>query len=347
MPNLAKIAAIETKLGIDSAVSESTPEGTPAPPDAPSGVGSAAAGNPAAGDAPGGGDAAPAAVDHSELERKLAQDRARREEKARRKRIIDDEAAAKRAREEAEAEKAKWSGVGKEKTFLETIKALGKDPVQAFEEMKKEALAAGTPDAKIEALERVFSGRVEALEKQLAEERDARATEKKTASEERQRAQAAHEERAFQTDFSDTLKESTYESLLEEYEPRQLYPFVADMRDNRDKLFASAKALGVGLTFKDGRFNMQDILNVLKAQQAAHFARIEEQRRKKGAAPQTSIAGNRKPAEGKSPTVNGTAERNAGTSLGNSVASARATDAVSHKGESREQRIQRLARKYG
>lgn len=347
MPDLAKVESIAAKLD-DSAGAEPALENATAPPDGASGAGSAPA------DAPGGAGAAEAGatapagatIDHAALQRKLADQRAKLEERARRKQIRADEEAAKKAREEADAEKAKWSGIGKEKSFLDTLKAMGKDPLEAFEEMKSEALKAGTPEAKLEAMGRVWEAKHEALAKELKDERDARAAEKQAAAEERQRAEAEAAARSFVSDFRKATEDPKYESLTEEYPPEQLYPFVARMRDDPRGFHAAAKHHAIALTFDDGRYNMTDILNVLKAQQSAHFARIEEQRRKR-AAPQTAPAGGRSPAEATRQTVNGTVVRNAGTSIGNNVASERAADGVTHKGETREQRVARLAQKFG
>src|SRR5687767_7297293 len=109
MPDLAKIESVAAKLG-PSEGAEPTSETAAAPPaGGPSGVGSA----PADGGAPPtlSGEAAlqdpsPGAPNaREEIERKLAADRERRAEKARRRQASEDAAAAKKAREEAEQAK--------------------------------------------------------------------------------------------------------------------------------------------------------------------------------------------------------------------------------------------------
>jgi hypothetical protein len=136
------------------------------------------------------------------------------------------------------------------------------------------------------------------------------------------------------------------------------------MRDNPPYLLQQAKGLGVrlaweeqaaarlaageDLTDEEPTFTMLDILNVLKATQQRHFARLEEQRRKKTAAPQTGPGAPAKQAPvAIRPTVNGTAERNAGTSLGNQLAATTAAEGASLKGMSREEKLKRLGEKYG
>jgi len=347
MPDLAKITAIETKLNAEA---EPAPETNAAPPpdggssgadSAPADGGASAGGSP-----PGAGEPSPGApIDHDKLREKLERDRERREERARRKKLEEDSAAAAKAREEAEAAKAKYANLGKGKPFLETIKELGLDPRQTFEQMREEALKAGTPEAKLEAMERAWQTRLEGIEQALSDERKAREDERKAIAEERKQSQARAAHEAFVTDFRQTIADPRFESLTEEYEPAQLFPLVQSFKANPPSLFEQAKTVGVQLTRDDGRFTMVDILSVLKATQDRHFARLEEQRRKKSAAPQTSQAAPQQAPTSK-PTVNGTAERNAGNSLGNQLAATRAADPSARK-ESKEERLRRLGAKYG
>lgn len=346
MPDLAKIEAVAAKL----AESEPAPENTGAasPPDGVSEAGSAPAEAGSAGDAtaPEATPPAGASIDHGALRAKLEADRARREEKARRKRLEEEESAIKKAREEAEAEKAKWAGLGKGKTFLETIKELGHDPLKTFEEMKTEALKAGTPEAKLEAMERAWQARVDALETKLTDFQKEREEERQTAEEERKQYESERSHQAFVSDFQRGVGEERFAPLVDEYEPADLFRIVSALKENPPHLFEQAQNLGVELTSADGSFTMIDILNVCLKTQQRHQARLEEQRRKKSAAPQTSPAGPKQPPAATKPTVNGTAERNAETSLGNQLAATRAADASPRK-ESREQRLARLASKYG
>jgi hypothetical protein len=349
MPDLAKVQAVESKLVAEPAPAPEKPAAAP-PDGGASGSGSApvAPGEGAALSGPDDPGSPPreAPIDHARLRAKLEADRERRAHAARRKQAEEDAAAAKKAREEAEAEKAKWSNVGKGKSYLDTIKELGHDPAKTYEEMRTEALKAGTPEARMEAMERAFEAKIaaerterEALAKQLEDERKATAEAQKA-----ERARASSQ--AFASDFERGLRDPKFESLTEEYEPAQLFRIVHSLRANPAHLFERAEDLRVNLTHDDGSFTMSDILSVMKATQERHHARLEEQRRKKTAAAQPSPAGKQPPAATKPPTVNGTAERNAGASLGNQLAATRAADPSPRK-ESKEERLARLGAKYG
>lgn len=346
MPDLAKITALETKY----AEAEPAPDAASAPP--PDGGSSEAGSAPAdastPGAAPEGGTTSTspgATIDHAALREKLERDRARREDRARRKKLEEDSAAAEQARKEAEEAKSKWTNFGKDKPFLEALKEAGQDPRAVFEAMKDEALKAGTPEAQMEAMNRAWQARFDALEKERAAEKAERETERKELEEQRKQARARAEHQGFLADFEGGIQDAKYESLRDEYEPKQLFGIVQSLKTNPAYLFERAADLGVRLTHEDGTFTMLDILNVMKATQDRHFARLEEQRRKKSAAPQTSQASPQQPPTSK-PTVNGTAERNAGNALGNNLAATRAADPSPRK-ETKEERLRRLGNKYG
>lgn len=358
MPNLAKIEAIAAKLD-PSPEAEPAPEPTAAPP---AGGNSEAGSAPADAGAPAPEGSSPGAtIDPTALERKLAEDRARREEKARRRKLAEDEAAIAKAREEAEAEKKrdaeereKW----KKMSYRERALAEGKNPLEVFKEMQEEALRAGTPDAKIEALQKLFTDEMESLRGELKSEKEARAAEKQEREEERKREREALSERQFQHDFERTIAKPEYESLRDEYPDEQLFGFVASSKQDLKRTYDHGKALGVvfdfekrlsddeDLTDEPITITMSDILNVMKANQDRHFARLEEQRRKKTAASQAGTgAPEKKPPVASRPTVNGTAERNAG-SLGNQLAATTAAESRPEK-LSREEKVRRLGEKYG
>lgn len=375
MPDLAKIEAVAAKLG-PSEGAESASETAAAPPaGGPSGAGSAPADGGASPTQSGETalkDPSPGAPNTaSEIERKLAADRARRAEKARRRQADEDATAAKKAREEAEqakkdaeAERAKFANLGKGRPFLETIRELGLDPRQTFEAMREEALKAGTPEARFEAMEKAWGARFESMDAALKSEREARENERKEREAERSREQQTNAERGFQHAFEKGISDSRYESLLEEYPAEHLFGIVKTQRDNPEAFLAHARATGVrlqweehaaarmaageDLTDEEPTFTMLDILNVLKATQDRHFARLEEQRRKKQAASQTAPEAPAKKAPvATRPTVNGTAERNAGSSLGNNIAATTAAGEAPKPRASREEKVKRLGEKYG
>lgn len=366
MPDLAKIEAVAAKLSTEGAEPASE-ENAAAPPDGvSSGAGSAPADEGASASVDGAASPGAPTIDSAAIERKLAADRERREERARKKQQAEDAAAAKREREAAEAER-KADAEAREKyksmSWKERALAEGRDPREVWEEMRQEALAAGTPEARIEAVEKLWGSkledsnrRIEALEKRLDDQQKAH-------TEERAREQQAVKDQRFVHAFERTLAKPEYEALTDEYQPEQLFGFAVSFRDHPEQLFERAKALGVrleweeqaaarlaageDLTDEEPTFTMSDILNVLRTTQERHYARLEEQRRKKTAAPPTGPgAPPRQAPVAKQPTVNGTAERNAGTSLGNHLASSRAADPPSLKGMSREEKVRKLAEKY-
>lgn len=349
MPDLAKIVAIESKMNAEAEPAPDRPAAPP-PDGGSSGVDSAPADGHTAESPPlgsGGRETSPGAtIDRNALREKLQRDREKRADRERKKKAEEDAAAAAKDREEAAAEKAKFANLGKGKPFLETIKELGLDPRQTWEAMRDEALKAGTPEARIEALDRAYAAKFEEIAKERAAEKAEREAEKKAIAEERRQAQEQAQHHAFVADFEHGLREPRFESLTEEYEPPQLFRIVNTLRQNPEQLFEQAADLGVGLTHDDGTFTMGDILSVLKATQDRHFARLEEQRRKKTAATQTSQAAPTQAPTSK-PTVNGTAERNAGQSLGNQLVATRAADPAPPPKESREERLRRLGSKYG
>lgn len=339
MPNVAAVVA-----KFEAADAESAPEASPgAPPpggETPSGADSASAGLNVT---PTGGEGTdPETAVHQELEAKLQADRDRRGTKAERRaaRLAREraEALAKQAEDDRKAaadEREKAKGM----SWLDRAKADKRDPREVFEEMRAEALKAGTPEAKIEAMEKAWGARMESLEKALEEERSGRKTERETAT--------AHQEHAaFVADFQQGIADDKYATLHEEYDPPELFRVVQTLKGNPAYLRKQAKDLGVALTFDDGSFTMMDILSVMKATQDRHRTK-QEQRRTQGAAPHTSPAGLQQPPAATKPTVNGTAARNAGNTISNDLAASRATEAEQLKSMTREQRSKHLQRKYG
>ena len=350
MPDLAKIQSIESKM---NAGPEPAPESAAAPPPdgGSSGSGSAPATQPGEGAATGapddpGGQPRVATIDHAALRAKLKADRERREDRERRKRREAEDATAKKDREEAAAEKAKWTSLGKDKPFMEGLKEAGRDPLQTYKEMQAEALKAGTPEAKMEAMERASDARFAALQKELEAERAERKAEREAAAAERKAAAERAQAHAFEREFDQGMRDPKYETLTDEYTPAQLFGLAQTLSKNPDYFLEQAADHGVGLTIDDGTFTMGDILSVLKATQDRHNARLEEQRRKRTAATQTSPAGPQHPPAATKPTVNGTAARNAGNAMGNQLAATVAAEPAPRK-ESREERVKRLGARYG
>lgn len=323
MPNVEAVIAKH-----NAATAEPAPDVSSAPPAGASVAGSAVADveTPA-----GAGELASptaiddgAAVDRDELQAKLVADRARtRAKQLRRQAKADSEAAAK-AKADADAELARWKALGKDQSFLDAIKAAGHDPRQVYEQMRQEALKAGTPEARIEALEKKHAAELEAIRAELKKRDDEAAErEEKAKAAEKAAAEARHAQ-MFEADFRKALGVKEFAPLLEEYEPEQLFGLATKLFREPRTLFEHAKSLKVNLTARDGTFTMQDIFQVMRAMQAAHHARM--QRRTQGAAPQTRDAPVTQEPEANT-TVNGTAERKAGppTTIGNDIATSHAS----------------------
>src|SRR5688572_5138844 len=154
MPDIAKIAAVSAKLGLAEGAEPAHEDPSASPDVDTSGAGSAPAAPSVEESAPSVSDdagdkpreASSPGLDHKELAAKLEADRDRRRTKEERKRAkLEREQAEKERqqleadRKEAAAEKAKWENLGKGKSWLETIKESGRNPLEVFEEMKAEA----------------------------------------------------------------------------------------------------------------------------------------------------------------------------------------------------------------
>jgi hypothetical protein len=280
--------------------------------------------------------ATPATPEQSEAERVLAAKRALIEEKLHAQREkrkaaglssqarADREAAA-QARAAAEAERGRYESL-KQGTFKQTIEALGRDPRAVFEEMQREAIEASTPEAELRKLRADFERQMGEQLRPLQETIDALKAE-------RQQLAAREYEMSLAAAFQSTVTDAKYLDLRAEYGDEGLHAYVKKFDRDPAMFIAAAKQYAVPLTDPSQGFTMQEILDVLKAAQDAHDRGKQERRQKLMPA---SAPGQTQP--GKPPTVNGTAARsNAGTPIGNDLASERAAPT---RKMSRAERIQ-------
>lgn len=284
-------------------------------------------------------------LDHAELQAKLAHDRKLRSAKELKKKTKAELDAAAKDRAEAADLLAKAKSIGKDQKWLDHIRSLGRDPREVWEEMRQEALKAGTPDAKIDVLtKQLEEERAERLKLEKKLEDDKKAIEEERARAEQER-EKADEDRRFVGDIKRAIAEPQFASLLEEYEPEQLEDMAQGFRREPWRLKLHAQKLGVRLTNPDEGFNMLDIFNVMHAAQTAHRERM--QRRTQSAASQTSV-GAPPQAPAATPTVNGTAERKAAppTTIGNALASERAAEVEALSKMTKEQKRAYLEKKY-
>lgn len=238
-------------------------------------------------------------------------------------------------RKAAAEERARWENL-KSGNILETLKAAGRDPAQAFAEMQREAIEAGTPEAQLKRMraemDRQLAETVEPLQKTIEElkaERDA--------------ARASTQESAFASDFQKDIGGEAYRELRIEYPDDRLLAHAKNFRDNPKFFYSVADEHKVRLTSPGDGFTMVDILNTLRAVQDAHRAGTESRRAALAPPPSGETQ-----QSATSPTVNGTAERrNAGaTTIGNDLTTARAADGkFVPKGSTAAQRLRERTRR--
>lgn len=225
-----------------------------------------------------------------------------------------DRKAAAEDRKAGAAERGKWEKIGKEGTYLDGLKELGRDPRAEWEAMNKEAIEAGTPEAiakrEREALKREMDEKLTPLQReveQLRAERDA------TAAKNAADAHASY----LTSSFKEAAADPAFKDLRVEYADDTLLDHAKHYDKNPDQLRAHAREYGVRLTQPEKGFTMHELLQVLSAAQAAHNAGVQARRAAQSPA---------EPQSANPPTVNGTApRRNAGTAIGNDLASQRAS----------------------
>jgi len=260
-------------------------------------------------------------------EEKLADARAKRKGQ----RLAEQARAARKAaaadRAEAAKERAKYDGL-KEGSFKETLTALGRDPMKAYEEMAREAIEATTPEGQAKRQEAREREREAALQKHLDEQLSPVQQELELLRKEKAEWAARTHEHAIASNFQREVADPMFADLRIEYADEALIEYVKHYDKNPSDFHAAAKRYGVSLTNPQGLFTMREILSVLKSAQDEH------ERGKQSRRPAQS------PAEaqpGKPRTVNGTVERqNAGTAIGNDLASERASPGPVVTGSVRE-----------
>jgi hypothetical protein len=244
----------------------------------------------------------------------------RLEEKARAERK-----AAAADRKAAEAERAALADGRKD--FRKFFEANGMDARQAYEEMTKQALEAGTPEAEqrrqLEALQKHFEDKFTPVQRELEALREREA-----------KWAAQSHEHAMVSNYQQAAVDPAYTDLRAEYDDATLMEYVRHYDRNPSELVQHADTYGVRLTDPANGFTMREILDVLKSAQDAH-ERAKQARRAAIAptGPQSA-----------QPSVNGTApRRNAGTAVGNDLAAQRASTKAEAPGLSPKERMRQRA----
>jgi len=256
------------------------------------------------------------ATKHALLEEKLAEARERRKAQRLRETASAEKKQAEADRAAAAQERSTWESL-KKGNFKDAIKAMGRDPRQVFDEMQEEARTAGTPEAQLASMRELFEKQIadvtEPLKKTIEEMKTERAT-----------LLAREEGARFNGEFARAIQDPAYLALREEYDDGALLTFAHNVKKD--------------LTHQGKRFTILDVLGVLKKAQDEHDAGKQARRNRLQASTQ-SPAGQ---TATEKPTVNGTAERrNAGTTLGNDLASSQASGARSLR-STRAERVRKL-----
>jgi len=271
--------------------------------------------------------------------REKAEARRLREEAEREAKRIREEAAA--DRDVASKERARWEHARKD--YKSAFAEMGLNPREVYEEMTRQAIEAGTPEAQLRAAQEAWKAEMEQTIAPLKSEVEKLRAEREELAREQQ-------ETRFANDFQKAVRAPEYESLLDEYPEHRLLGIVRGLVQSEDSvtaLMAEARRLNVPLTDPNRGVTMQEILSVLKATQDEHEAEKQKRRAARTAATTSEAAPTQAPSV--SPTVNGTAEkRNAGSTLGNDLASSRASDAKPPiRGSTPAQRLRERVRRLG
>lgn len=234
-----------------------------------------------------------------------------------------DRQAAKEEREAAAAERAKYDGL-KQGSFKETLEKLGRDPRKTWEEMNREAIEASTPEAQArrerEEAQRSLDERFKPVLSELEQLREERA----------QYLAHQHETRLV-NGFQQAAADPAFKALRIEYPDDALLDHAKYYDKHPAELRHHAKEFGVQLTAPEKGFTMHELLQVLSAAQAAHDA---------GKRAREAALSPAEPQSAAPPTVNGTApRRNAGTAVGNDLASQRASAKAEVSGMSVKDRV--------
>lgn len=254
------------------------------------------------------------------------------------------QAAAERARGEAEAarkaaEAEREQLAAGRKDFRKFFEANGMSAREAYDEMTRQAIEDGKPEALIKRLQDEWKAESASLKSEL-----------EALKQEREAARKAAEQAAFldnvRADYAEAIKgASAYDDLRDAYADEQLIAKATEMIRNPEAFHEVAARYKVRLTSPRQGFTMTDILNVFAAVNAEYETGKSQRRAARTAATNPSTAA---PQAAESPKVNGTsAPRNAGaTPIGNDLTTARASDGkFAPKGATAAMRVRERVRR--
>ncbi len=268
------------------------------------------------------------------FEEKLRHAREKRQGQKLAEKAAADRRAAKAEREAAAAERAKYDGL-KTGSFKDTLTALGRDPRKTFEELQREAIEASTPEAQARREKEEAQRDREALKRELEDKLSPLQQELEQLRAERAEWAARSHQTNLVSSFRRAVADPAFTDLRIEYPEEALLDHAQHYDKNPDQFRAAASRFGVRLTAPEKGFTMHELLQVLAAAQAEHNAGVQARR-----SAQSPVEPSAAP-----PTVNGTApRRNAGTAIGNDLASQRASTGPAVSGLSPKERLQQRVR---
>lgn len=227
------------------------------------------------------------------------------------------EAEAEAAKKAAEEERAQLAAGRKD--FRKFFEANGMSAREAYDEMTRQAIEDGKPEALIKRLQDEWKSESASLKSEL-----------EALKQEREEARKAAEQAAFfenvKSDFAEAVKgQAAFDDIRDAYSDERLVAKATEMIREPDLFHEFAARYKVRLTSPSEGYTMTDILNVLAAAHAEFESGKNQRRAARTAATNPSPAA---PQAAESPKVNGTsAPRNAGaTTIGNDLATQRASD---------------------
>lgn len=225
------------------------------------------------------------------------------------------------------------------KNYKKFFEANGMNAEQAYRELYREMMEAGTPEAQIRSMQDAFKTQQDALKTELeAQVTPLKEELERLRAEKSQTDAHLHEQKLTQL-YGHASTDETFLEVRAEYGDRDVFNLVRDWDKNPEALFEAAKSYGVSLANPGEGFTMREALSVIKAVYDQERTQ-REQRRARLIPPKTEPA-DQQPAKRPS-TVNGTSERrNAGTTITNDLASSRAS---SGRRLSRQERVEELVR---
>jgi hypothetical protein len=205
-------------------------------------------------------------------------------EDRRAKRLAEEAAEAKKQAEEAKAaaERERAEIAEGRKDFRKFFELNGMDARKAYEEMTKQALEAGTPEAQIRAMQEAWKAEIEAIKREFAEStKGLREQLEQMKAREAELVRQAHERAVFDA-YMQAVEKDEFVDLRAEYGDQDIYSLLRDWDSNPDAFYAAAETHGIALSTPGQGFTVEEALRVIKAAHEKDLALKAERRSKLG-----------------------------------------------------------------